>query len=631
MGKVDNTLLHMFIDTCDKHADKTAVVYRVGEEEFEVGYKKLFEDVLVLSREFRKKGISKGKKVTFICDNRYEWLVTDLAIASTGAVSIPRGSDATENELAYIFDHSESNFLILENEKMLERYKEVVGSLSDLKALFVIESEGVHKIFDHTYAYQDLLKDRNIYDQDIEDFKALRDDLTEDDLLTIMYTSGTTGKPKGVMLSHKNVMKNLEVLPEILELSENDLWVSILPSWHSFERTVEYLIISAGCTMVYSSVRTFAEDLQRYKPTIVATVPRLWESMYTKINSTLEKQDPKRAKMFKKLVSISAAYKYNSRIVKDELPVYKKQSFVSRIVPVSIARFKLLFLSPLNAFAQKKLQAVQEKFGGRLRLAVSGGGSLPEFLDTWIDAIGIRIVNAYGMTECAPAIAGRALNCNTFGTLGFPVRDTKLKILGSNGEELGCGEVGEILVKGDQVMPGYYKNDEENAKVFTEDGYFLTGDLGKLTCKGELVITGRSKEVIVLANGENIDPSKIESVVAALPFIQDMMVVGQDKKGLGLLIVPEFEHLKKYVAEKYGKAVDSIDHILEDQQLLNKIKGEINTVLQHTKDFKPFEKLQGVTFLKEEFKLGEELTNTYKKKRRVIEEKYKALIDKILP
>ncbi len=627
----DNTLLHMLIDTCRVHADKTALVYRVGDEEYNVSYKKLLEDVLVLSREFRKKGISKDKRVTFICDNRYEWIVTDLAVMSIGAVSIPRGSDATPKELEYIFEHSESNFLILENEQMLERYKEEIKGLKQLKAIFVIESKGVHKIFDHTFAYHDILKDRHIYDSDIEEFEALKTNLSENDLLTLMYTSGTTGKPKGVMLTHKNVMKNLEVLPEILELSEDDLWLSILPSWHIFERTVEYLILSAGCTMVYSSVRTFANDLQHYKPTIVATVPRLWESMYTKINSALQKQDPKKAKIFKKLVAVSEAYRYNIRIIKDELPIYQPHSFFGRLLPVSIAALKVAALYPLYQFAQKKLSAVQEKFGGRLRLAVSGGGSLPEFLDKWIDAIGIRIVNAYGMTECAPAIAGRALNCNTFGTLGLPVRDTKLIILGEDGKKLGCGEVGEIAVKGDQVMPGYYKNEEENAKVFTKDGFFLTGDLGKLTCKGELVITGRSKEVIVLANGENVDPSKIESVVAALPFIQDMMVVGQDKKGLGLLIVPDFEHLKECVSEKYGKAIESIDHILEDQQLINKIKSEINSVLQHTRDFKPFEKLQGITFLKEEFKLGEELTNTYKKKRRVIEAKYKELIDRILP
>ena len=624
------TLLHMLIETCETHADKTALIYRVKEEEYTVTYRKLLEDVLVLSRSFAKRGVKKGLKVMFVCDNRYEWLVTDLALMALGAISIPRGSDTPSSELAFIVEHSESTFLILEHETMYETHKETIAALKQLKGVFVIESEGIHRLFDRTYAYQDLLKDRTISEKDMEDFHALRDQLDREDLLTLMYTSGTTGKPKGVMLSHKNVMKNVEVLPEIIELSEDDMWLSILPSWHIFERTVEYLILAGGCTMAYATVRTFAADLERYRPTIVATVPRLWESMYTKINNTLEKQDPKKAKLFQKLIAIAAAYNLNRRIVRDELPVFEKRGMLSRFFAVLAARIKLLFLAPLNTFAQKKFEAVRQKFGGRLRLAISGGGSLPEFLDAWIDAIGIRIVNAYGMTECAPAIAGRALNCNTFGTLGPAVRDTDLVILGEDGQPVPCGAVGEIAVRGDQVMPGYYKNDEENAKVFTEDGFFLTGDLGKLTCKNELVITGRSKEIIVLANGENVDPSRIESAVAALPFIQDMIVVGQDKKGLGLLIVPDFEHLKACVSEKYGQVVESLDHVLEDPQLLNKIKSEINALLKKKKDFKAFEKLQGVHFLKEEFKLGEELTNTYKKKRRVIEQKYQALIDKLL-
>jgi len=290
----------------------------------------------------------------------------------------------------------------------------------------------------------------------------------------------------------------------------------------------------------------------------------------------------------------------------------------------------MFFLYPLHLFAQKKFEAVRQKFGGRLRLAISGGGSLPDYLDTWIDAIGIRIVNAYGMTECAPAIAGRALNCNTFGTLGPAVRDTELVILSKKGTPLPCGEVGEIAVRGDQVMPGYYKNDEANAASFTEDGFFLTGDLGKLTCKNELVITGRSKEIIVLASGENVDPSRIESAVAALPFIQDMVVVGQDKKGLGLLIVPDLEHLKSFVAEKFGKVIHSIENVAEDKQITNKIKGELNAVLKHKQDFKSFENLQKIHFLTEEFTIGEELTNTYKKKRHFIEKKYQELIDRLL-
>ncbi len=619
----------MFIDTYEINKDKTALIYKVSKEDILVSYEKLFEDVLVLSREFQKKNVRKGSKVMFICDNRYEWLVSDLALMSLGAISIPRGSDTPVSELEFIVQHSESSFLILENEKLYETYKGSIKRLK-LKAVFVIESEGIHTLFDHTYAYHDLLKNRTISEKDIERFYELREHISPEDLLTLMYTSGTTGKPKGVMLTHKNIMKNVEILPEIIELSGEDLWLSILPTWHIFERTVEYLILAGGCTMAYATVRTFAADLEHYRPTVVATVPRLWESMYAKINTTLEKQDPRKARMFQKLIAVSSAYRYNRRIVRNELPVFAKQTFFLRIIPVTVAWVKMVFLAPFYAFAQKKFETVRQKFGGQLRLAISGGGSLPEFLDAWIDAIGIRIVNAYGMTECAPAIAGRALNCDTFGTLGPAVRDTDLVILGEDGQPVPCGDVGEIAVRGDQVMPGYYKNDAENAKVFTEDGFFLTGDLGKLTCKNELVITGRSKEVIVLASGENVDPSRIESAVAALPFIQDMIVVGQDKKGLGMLIVPDFEHLKAYIAEKFGKAVHSIEHVAEDPKITNEIKGELNAVLKHKKDFKAFEKLQNIHFLTEEFTIGEELTNTFKKKRHFIEQKYKALIDKIL-
>ncbi|MBN2768034.1 MAG: AMP-binding protein, partial [Campylobacterales bacterium] len=278
----------------------------------------------------------------------------------------------------------------------------------------------------------------------------------------------------------------------------------------------------------------------------------------------------------------------------------------------------------------KKLRLVQEKFGGRLRLAISGGGTLPEYLDAWIDAIGIRIVNAYGMTEGAPGLAGRALNCNTFGTLGLPVEGTEIRIVNKKGEDAKPGEVGEIIIKGDQITPGYYKNDEENAKSFTTDGYFKTGDLGKFTVRKELIITGRSKEIIVLANGENVDPSRIESTISMLPFIADNVLVGQDKKGLGLLLVPNMEKMKEYVLENFNKVVHNMESVLEDKNITDKIKRDMNELLHHSKGFKPFEKLQNIHFLDEEFKPGVELTNTFKKKRHVIEKKYKEIIDKFL-
>lgn len=629
MKKQNNTLFHMFITTCEKHKKNIAFKYKILDQEFQVTYEKLLEDVLVLSRALKSKKVSKGSKVMFVCDNRYEWIVTDLALISLGAIGIPRGSDAPTQELEFIMKHSECEFLILESESLYQKHEEMIKALN-LKAIFIVMAQNIHTLFDNTYSYIDLLKDKKIYDNELVAFCEQKNTLDEDDIFTIIYTSGTTGKPKGVMLTHKNIMYNVSVIPDLIDLKSDDLWVSILPSWHIFERACEYVSLAQGCCIVYSSIKTFASDLEEYKPTLVATVPRLWESMYTKINNTLEKNDPKKAKIFKKLVAISALYKYNQRIINDELPRYKDENFIFTCCKKFIAYTKLFFLYPLNVFTKKKLKAVQEKFGGRLRLAISGGGTLPEFLDTWIDAIGIRIVNAYGMTECAPAIAGRALNCNTFGTLGPAITDTILKIVDEYGKEVKPGVVGEIIIKGDQVTPGYYKNDEENRKSFNKDGYFMTGDLGKFTIKKELVITGRSKEIIVLASGENVDPSRIESTISMLPFVTDMILVGQDKKGLGLLIVPDLEKLKEYVSQHFDKVINNMEQILEDKNIVNKIKSEMNDLLHYKKGFKPFEKLQNIHFLSEDFKSGEELTNTFKKKRHVIEQKYKEIIDKLL-
>jgi len=619
----------MLIRTYTQCKEKKAFIYRVGEQEFDVSYTKLFEDVLVLSRALKAKKVQKGSKVMFVCDNRYEWMVTDLALISLGAIGIPRGCDTPTLELEFILQHSEADFLIVENEAVYVRHEAILSAFS-LKAIFIVESLPVHTLLSNVYAYNDILKDKNIHPEELEAFIESSALLDEDDLFTIIYTSGTTGTPKGVMLTHKNIMHQTRELPFLIGLQSSDVWVSILPSWHIFERAAEYLSLTHGCCTIYSTIKTFAADLEYYKPTLVATVPRLWESMYTKINTALEKKDAKKAKIFKKLVAISAAYNRNVRVLKDELPLFEARPFVLSGFDKIVAGIKVALLFPLNLLAKKKLSLVQEKFGGRLRLAISGGGALPDFLDEWIDAIGIRIVNAYGMTECSPGITGRALNCNTFSTIGLPVKGTTLKIVDKEGDQVGAGVVGEIWVKGEQVTKGYYKNPEENAKSFSVDGFFKTGDLGKLTLKGELVITGRSKEIIVLASGENVDPSRIESTISMLPFITDAILVGHTKKGLGALIVPDFEKLKEYVAQNFNKVVHNIEQVMEDKHIVAKIKSEMNALLHHKSGFKPFEKLQNIHFLEHEFKAGEELTNTLKKKRHVIEKKYKEIIDKFI-
>lgn len=624
------TLFDMFIQTVVKYTDKTGFIYSVGGEEQRVSYGKLFEDVLLLARALRKRGVSRDDKVMLLSDNRYAWIVTDLAMMSFGAVNIPRGSDTPTQELEFIIDHSESTYLIVETPKLLDLHEDYVKKCRKLKGIFVMAAPEMHTLFSNTYSYQDLLANREYTEKDVTKFIEAGYSTEPEDLLTLIYTSGTTGMPKGVQLSHRNIMHNVKCVPNVIHLQEDDRWLSILPSWHIFERTAEYVAMVRGTTLVYSSVKTFSQDLDRYKPTLVATVPRVWESLYSKVQAGVRKKGDTAYKIFSTLVWASAVYRRNKRKLLDRMPVFDKVSSFEAFWIKTVALCKMILIYPLYKVADKKLDAVRQRFGGNLRLAISGGGSLARYLEEWIDAVGIRIVNAYGMTECSPAIAGRGLDCRIYGTVGPEVANTKVRVVDESGNEVAQGQEGLIEVLGEQVTAGYYKNDEENKKSFTEDGYFRTGDLGRITISNEVVITGRAKDIIVLSSGENIDPTKIESVISVFPFIQDAVLVGQDKKGLGALLVADKDELVKYVNSKIAGLRESSEGMLENSKVLDQVRKDMNERLRPKQGFKPYEKLQNIKFLEREFTLGEELTNTLKKKRHVIEKKYRKIINDLL-
>lgn len=614
---------------CLKFPDRPAFIYRVGSNELTVDYEKFREDVILLTRAFEERKVKRGSRVMLLSDNRYAWIVTDLALMALGAVSVPRGSETPTQELEYILNHAQCTFIVVETEALLTRHQEMLSTHKEVKTVFIIEGTDKHTLFNRIYAYNDILKDRTLSDDDFNRFDQKVAEVTQKDLLTIIFTSGTTGKPKGVMLNHRNFLFNTETLPPVIAITEQDLWVSILPSWHVFERTLELLALTSGSCIVYSSLKTFSADLVTYKPTLVATVPRLWESLYSKVMAAVMERGDRAHKMFNLLVKISIRFRRTQRLSRGHLPQFKRVSLPVRLVRKLITLGEMLILALPYRLAQKKLAPLQEKFGGQLRMAVSGGGSLPIYLESWLDAIGIRIANAYGMTECAPAIAGRGYNSEIFGTLGQPISVTELRVVDSENNQVAPGVEGEVEIRGPQVFDGYCDNDEENRKAFTADGFFRTGDLGKLTIGGELILTGRSKEIIVLASGENIDPSRIEGAINQLPFVNDAVLVGQDRKGLAALIVPDWDKLKDFVTERFGPSEEGSKDLHEDTALRDRVKNEINRLLKAKNGFKPYEKLQKIDFLKHEFTVGEELTNTFKKRRHIIERKYKELIDRL--
>jgi long-chain acyl-CoA synthetase len=627
----EETLFRFLLNTIGKYRENIAYIYSAGDEEHRVTYGKLFEDVLLLARAFQRRGVSSGDRVMVLSDNRYAWIVTDLALMSCGAVTVPRGADTPTQELQYILENAQCGFLVTETEELHERHREVVETHQKLKKVFIMTGSAGRSWFSSVFTYNDLLADRRYSHEDVEKFLQEGEKLTPQNLLTIIYTSGTTGMPKGVQLTHANIMHNVEVVPGVIALNEQDSWLSILPSWHIFERTAEYVALSRGTSLVYSSVKNFALDLERYRPTLVATVPRVWESLYGKVHLTVKKKGPAAARLFHALLWISSAYRRNRRIIFNRLPVFSVDRFLGGWPERIGAGAKMILLYPFYRLADKKLKTVRDRFGGRLRLAISGGGTLAGYLEEWIDAVGIRIVNAYGMTECSPAIAGRSVNCRVFGTVGPPVARTELRVVSEEGTVLPPGIEGTIEVRGPQVTAGYYQNEEENRKSFTADGFFKTGDLGRLTISGELQITGRAKEVIVLSSGENVDPTRIENALTMFPFIQDAILVGQDKKGLGALLVPNIDELKSYLSVKMSDFARDKADFLTDVKVLDQVRNELNHILRPKQGFKAHEKLKGIRFLDREFSLGEELTNTLKKKRHVIEKKYRQLINELLP
>ncbi len=628
MSHTPQTILDFLVQSFTLYREKTAFIYKAEDKEIFISYENFFDDVLILTRAFEKRGIQKGEKVAFVSDNRYAWIVTDMALLALGAINIPRGNDTPEQELQYIITHSEATHIIFETEKVYAQYKKL-NALQTMKNIFVIIGDENAEKNDTYISYNTILDKHKLQEEERSEFISFLQHIDSKDVASIIYTSGTTGTPKGVILTHKNICHNIRNLPYLIAVTQKDTWLSILPTWHIFERTAEYISFSKGCTIVYSSVPSFAADLEHFRPTIVATVPRVWESMYKKVNAALKKQNEKKAKLFSLLVRTSSIWRYQCRILLNWLPRFEHVPFSHSLWQRAQAACIVLCLFPFYLIARNRLKAVKRRFGGRLRLAVSGGGSLPKHIEEWIDAIGIRIVNAYGMTECSPGIAGRGLKCHIFGTIGPAFPETSLRIADENDNALPAGEEGEIQIKGEQVTQGYYNNDEENEKAFTADGFFRTGDLGKMTMTGEYVITGRSKEIIVLANGENVDPSRIEATISMFPFVSDAVLVGQDKKGLGALIVLDMEKWKEYVSEKFSGMVSETENFLENQEIANKIKGEINKLLNAKKGFKPHEKLHNIKFLDKEFKLGEELTNTLKKKRHVIEKKYQEIINRL--
>ena len=614
------------------YADRPAQAHRGKHDDFKMrSYRDLYQRACDLGTAIIELGLQARQHVAIIADNRPEWMLCDAATLLCGAADVPRAADTTEQEISFIVAHSDAVLLVAENKHVLERVLAVRAALPKVRHIILMEGEapegsGVLRLDD--------LLERGRHLRAAGD-RVLEERLTGiqgGDLFTIIYTSGTTGTPKGVMLTHDNMMSQVKYLPFVL--APGDRVLSILPVWHSYERVFEMVTVSRGSCTYYTSLRTIGEDLRKARPTWMASAPRLWEGLYNRILHNVAQGSSLKRGLFRAAYYCSREYKSALFFLTGRrLDLHGRSVIESLGLAVQSLLRLLVFVLPAKLLDGLVLKKLRDVVGGEFKGTVSGGGALPPHVDEFFNYIGIPVLKGYGMTETSPVLAVRTWRKLVIGTVGSFWPQTEIRIVDpSDGKVIypsgllgqgGRGIKGEIHAKGPQVMKGYYKNPEATEKVL-RDGWMNTGDLGMVTFNDCLKILGRSKETIVLLSGENVEPVPIEAKLLESRFIEQCMVVGQYEKHLAALIVPSIEACKAQ-----GFEVSTLGQAEADGSIAEVIGAEVKRLVCRQQGFKSFEFVTAWRFVPKAFEVGDELTATFKPKRHVITDKYAHLIDEM--
>jgi long-chain acyl-CoA synthetase len=624
-----NTIPQMFLEKVKAHPDLSAQYAKDSSGEFQSSsFTALFENVKLFAAGLLELGLARGDHVGLISDNRREWLIADLAILGMGAADVPRGCDATEQEIAYILGFSGCRSAVLENERQLNK---VIGHKSEMPELAVAilfdpPSPGAMaraealRLEVKTFAEVCALGSPRVAAKPDEYIEMVAEGSREE-LATIIFTSGTTGEPKGVMLSHGNFLHQTEELCKVLHLEAGHVFLSVLPIWHAFERTCQYIVLAAAAGTAYSKPigSVMLADMQAMRPQWLTSVPRLWESVMDGIYRTLKHQSPIKKALFAFFVGIGESYAY----LRDRL-LGRRARFApqSRILEVLWSFIPFILIAPLRALGGLIVfKTVKNKLGGRFIAGISGGGALPPAVDRFFGAIGVLILEGYGLTETAPVIGVRLQDRPVTGTVGPAINGTELKIVDELGETLPRGSKGLILTRGPSVMMGYYKKPELTEKMIDERGWLDTGDLGMLTLDGLLKITGRAKDTIVLRGGENVEPAPIEQKLAESEYIQQAVVMGQDQKYLAALIIPKQDAVSAWAEENHIPIVD-YEGLLQQPEVVELIDYEIGELVSAKNGFKSFERVFRFALLPKSFEVGKELSAKQEVKRHAVAEIY---------
>jgi len=615
-------------DTAERMPEKVTFRKRSGREFPGRPYGELKEMVDHMTAGLIKAGVEMGDRITFLCDASPNWLITDISIVTSGAVCVPRGTDVTDEDIIYIVTHSESKFAIVQREKDRTRLKNLKSKLGGtLKQIFVMEEDDGNLKSGEDTISELMAQGQVVLKKNPATVQEKLDQTDPGALATLIYTSGTTGAPKGVMLNQTGWLHAVDRVLERVGFRESDRVVSLLPPWHAFERAVEYGIAKVGIDFLVSDSIKLRDDLRDFKPTVFPSVPRIWESVYNGIISKIHKESSAKQGVFNFFLAVGGLWARKKAILFNYDPQINKPFFLFSFLRRLGAFFVLMFISPLKLVAMRVFHPIHMAMGGHVRISVSGGSALPGVVDKFLSAIGITVLEGYGMTETSAVISIRMQNRPTGGTVGIPLPSYEIKIKDDKGNDVTSqpGKKGSLWVKSDQILTGYYKRPELNSVIFDKDGFFDTGDIMMLSWRRELMFAGRAKDTIALAGGENVEPVPIEDKLLTSNYIDQVMVVGDDKKTLGALIVPNYEKVRTDLPE----APDDYNLWNFDKSIRDLYKKEITSLISKENGFKAFEMVPGSCFYisPRPFDLDTEMTRTLKMKRPTIKDNFKEQIE----
>ncbi len=589
------TLVEMFQQVVEKHGQKTSLMQKVAGEYKGFSYREFGERVKNFALGLASLGITHSDRVALISENRPEWAISDFAMLSIGATNVPIYPTITSQQIEYILKDSGSRLIIVSKPDLLEKILQIKDNLPALQKVIYMDEAETKK--DYMLKFDELYEMGIKFDKDHAGyFENAIKKVMPDDLCGIIYTSGTTGAPKGVMLTHNNLLSNVLAAKQTIRVDETDTLLSFLPLCHSFERMAgHFLAILSGATVAYAeSTETVADNLGEVKPTLMTSVPRLFEKMYARVIENATAGSPIKKKIFWWAVKTGDKYVAAKSKGKISGGLNYKYNLATKLV----------------------FSKLHQRVGGNLRFFVSGGAPLPKEIAEFFYKAGILILEGYGLTETSPVIAVNREEKFKFGSVGPAIPGVEVKI----------AEDGEVLTRGPHVMKGYYKNAEATAETIDKDGWLYTGDIGLLDEEGMLYITDRKKNIIVTSGGKNVTPATIENLLVTSPFIEQTMVIGDKRNYLTALIVPKFEALKKY-AEANGISYSEVKELLTNPKIYAVIDADIQNL---TKDLARFEQIKRFTLMPKEFTIDDgELTPTLKVKRKVVSEKYADIINKM--